>query len=97
MIDPLDLTDKIMKTSQFDPQTKVSMRGEPLAGTDQPKSRTFNQEEIIRILRVGNCIPCHDRYNDPVYQDINQSYAFARTIDHRLLREKILSLGQPLE
>ena len=97
LIDPLDLTDKIMKTSQFDPQTKVSMRGEPLAGTDQPKSRTFNQEEIIRILRVGNCIPCHDRYNDPVYQDINQSYAFARKMDHRLLREKILNLGQPLE
>ena len=96
-IDTLDRTDKILKTSQFDPQAKVSMRGEPLAGTDQPKARTFNQEEIIRILRVGNCIPCHDRYNDPVYQDINQSYAFARTMDHRRLREKIVSLGQPLE
>ena len=96
-IDTLDRTDKILKTSQFDPQAKVSMRGESLAGTDQPKARTFNQEEIIKILRVGNCIPCHDRYNDPIYQDINQSYAFARTMDHRRLREKILSLGQPLE
>ena len=96
-IDPLDRTDKMLKASQFDPQAKVSMRGEPLAGTHQPKARTFNQREIIRILRVGNCIPCHDRYDDPVYQDINQSYAFARTMDHRRLREKILNLRQPPE
>ena len=97
IIDPLDRTDKMLKASQFDPQAKVSMRGEPLAGTHQPKARTFNQREIIRILRVGNCIPCHDRYDDPVYQDINQSYAFARTMDHRRLREKILNLRQPPE
>ncbi len=89
-VDPLNRTDKVMKASQFDPQAKVSMRGEPLAGTHQPKARTFNQEEITRILRVGNCIPCHDRYDDPVYKDINQSYAFARTMDHRRLRENIL-------
>ena len=96
-IDPLDRTDKMLKASQFDPKAKVSMRGEPLAGTNQLKARTFNQEEIIRVLRVGNCIPCHDRYNDPIYQDINKSYAFARTMDHRRLREKILNLRQPPE
>ncbi len=96
-VDPLNRTDKMLKASQFDPQAKVSMRGEPLAGTHQPKARTFNQKEIVRILRVGNCIPCHDRYDDPVYQDINQSYAFARTMDHRRLREKILNLRQPPE
>jgi len=89
-VDPLNRTDKILKMSQFDPQAKVSMRGEPLAGTHQPKARTFNQEEITRILRVGNCIPCHDQYDDPVYKDINQSYAFARTMDHRRLRNNIL-------
>lgn len=93
-VDPLNRTDKIMKASKFDPQAKVTMRGEPLAGTDQPKARTFNQKEITRILKVGNCIPCHDRYDDPVYQDINQSYAFARTMDHRRLRKKILNLRQ---
>jgi hypothetical protein len=96
-VDPLDRTDIMLKASQFDPQAKVSMRGEPLAGTHQPKARTFNQKEIIRILRVGNCIPCHDRYDDSIYQDINQSYAFARTMDHRRLREQILNLRQPTE
>jgi hypothetical protein len=96
-VDPLDRTDKIKKESQFGPQAKVSMRGEPLAGTHQPKARTFNQKEIIRILRVGNCIPCHDQYDDPVYQDIHKSYEFARTVDHHRLREKILSLRQSPE
>lgn len=96
-VDPLKQTDKILKASQFDPQAKTSMRGEPLAGTSQPKARTFNQEEIVRILRVGNCIPCHDRYEDPIYQNINQSYAFARTMEHRRLRKKILNLRQPVE
>ena len=96
-VDPLNRSDKILKVSPFDPQAKVSMRGEPVAGTGQPKARTFNQKEINRILRVGNCIPCHDRYNDPVYQNINKSYRFARTQDHRQLREQILRLRQPSE
>jgi len=90
-VDPLNRSDKILKASRFDPQAKSSMQGEPLAGTHQPMARTFNQKEINRILRVGNCIPCHDRYDDPIYQDIKGSYRFARTLDHRQLREKILS------
>lgn len=97
LVDPLNRTDIILNASKFDPQAKVSMRGEPLAGSHQSKARTFNQKEIIRILRVGNCIPCHDRYDDPVYQDINKSYAFARTVDHRQLRKKILDSRQPSE
>ena len=93
-VDPLNRSDKMLKASQFDPQAKVSMRGESLAGTHQPTARTFNQKEINRILRVGNCIPCHDSYEDPIYQDIKKSYRFERTLDHRHLREKILSLRQ---
>lgn len=96
-VDPLNRTDKILNASKFDPQAKTSMRGEALAGTSQPKARTFNQKEIVRILRVGNCIPCHDQYDDPIYQNINQSYAFARTMEHRQLRKKILNLRQPAE
>ena len=96
-VDPLNRSDIMMKASQFEPQAKVSMRGEPLAGTHQPIARTFNQKEINRILRIGNCIPCHDSYGDPIYQDIKKSYRFERTMDHRSLREKILSLRQAPE
>ena len=91
---PLNLLDKKTQASVFDPQAKVSIRGEVLAGSHQLKARPFNQKEIIRILRVGNCIPCHDRYGDRIYQDIKKSYAFASTLEHRQLREKILNSRQ---
>jgi len=93
-VDPLNRSDIILKASQFEPQAKVSMRGESIAGTHQPLARTFNQKEINRILRIGNCIPCHESYEDPIYQDIQKSYKFERSLDHRRLREKILSLRQ---
>ena len=91
---PLKLLDKKTQASVFDPQAKVSIRGEVLAGSHQLKARPFNQKEIIRILRVGNCIPCHDRYGDRIYQDIKKSYAFASTLEHRQLREQILNSRQ---
>ena len=91
---PLNRSDKRVKESAFDPQAKVSLRGEILAGSHQVKARPFNQKEIIRILKVGNCIPCHDQYDDPVYQDIKKSYAFERTMKHRQLRKKILNPEQ---
>ena len=93
-VDPLNRSDIMLKASKFDPQAKVSMRGDSLAGTHQPRARTFNQKEINRILRVGNCIPCHDSYADPIYQDIKKSYSFERTQDHRRLRKKILNSRQ---
>jgi hypothetical protein len=96
-VEPVNRSDIMRKASQFEPQAKISMRGESLAGTHQPKARTFNQKEINRILRVGNCIPCHDNYGDPIYKDIKSSYQFANTQDHRQLREKILSLRQTTE
>lgn len=91
---PLNSSDKLLNASVFDPEAKVSMRGESLAGTHQAKARLFNQEEIIRILKVGNCIPCHDQYDDPIYQNIKKSYTFESTLKHRQLREKILSSMQ---
>jgi hypothetical protein len=91
---PLNRSDERVKASKFDPEAKVSMRGEILAGSHQLKARPFNQKEIIRILKVGNCIPCHDQYDDSIYQNIRKSYAFESTMKHRKLREKILNLEQ---
>ncbi|SUZ89552.1 uncharacterized protein METZ01_LOCUS42406, partial [marine metagenome] len=91
---PLNRLDEKTQASVFDPEAKVSMRGEVLAGSHQLKARPFNQKEIIRILRVGNCIPCHDRYGDRIYQDIKKSYAFESTLEHRQLREQILNSRQ---
>ena len=91
---PLNRFDKRIRASAFDPQAKVSIRGEILAGSHQLNARPFNQKEIVKILKVGNCIPCHDEYDDPIYQNIKKSYSFERTLEHRKLREKILSSRQ---
>ncbi len=80
----------IGKKSEVASDSTVTPRGEPLAGSSQPKARPFNQEEINRILKVGNCIPCHESYEDPIYQNIEKSYAFEKTLDHRNLRSSIL-------
>ena len=87
---PLVRTDIISGRSQLAPKARLTMRGEPLAGISQPGARLFNQEEINRILKVGNCLPCHEKYNDPIYQDMRKSYLFEKTLDHRTLRASIL-------
>ena len=52
----------------------VSCQGEPLQAPSRENSRPFNQEELTGIIRVGLCIPCHDRYQDPVYKDFDGSF-----------------------
>ena len=88
---PLNRTDIISGRSQLAPKARLTMRGEALAGISQPSARLFNQEEINRIFKVGNCLPCHDQYSDPIYQDMKKSYLFEKTMDHRNLRQRILS------
>jgi len=88
---PLVRTDIISGRSQLAPKARLTMRGEPIAGISQPSARLFNQEEINRILKVGNCLPCHEQYSDPIYQDMRKSYSFEKTMDHRNLRTRILS------
>jgi hypothetical protein len=88
---PLEITDIITGRSKLSPKARLTMRGEPIAGISQPSARLFNQEEINRILKVGNCLPCHDKYDDTIYQDMNKSYLFEKTMDHRSLRKLFLS------
>ena len=60
-------------------------QGQPVAGTHQPGARPFNQKELNRILRVGNCLPCHAKEDDPIYRDIDKSYRTAEGARHRAL------------
>jgi len=87
---PLVRTNRVLNKSKFGPQAKINQRGQAIAGSGQPGARPFNQEEITRILKVGNCIPCHSRYSDKIYQDMEKSYKFSLNIKHRKLRDKIL-------
>ncbi len=81
----------IAENSDTAPDAMVTPRGEAVAGSGPSGARPLNQREIVRILKVGNCIPCHDRYEDPIYQNIRKSYAFERTMGHRRLRNNILN------
>jgi hypothetical protein len=90
LIQYLERTPKIDKSIETPPGAKTTIKGFPVAGTSQAKARLFNQKQISRILKVGNCLPCHDKPNDKVYQNINKSYKFAGSNQHRQLRQKIL-------
>lgn len=87
---PLVRTNRVLNKSKYGPRTKVTQQGQAIAGAGQAGARPFNQEEITRILKVGNCIPCHSRYRDRIYRDMEKSYQFANNIKHRRLRDKIL-------
>ncbi len=87
-----DRMDSVRKVSEnlAGNEASVNLQGQALAGTSQAGARLLNQEEITRILRVGNCIPCHDRYNDPIYQNLRSSYKFQKSAAHTKYRNKLL-------
>ena len=90
-MEPLIRTNIVSGISELDPKAAVTLRGEKIAGSSQPSVRPLNQKEITRVLRVGNCIPCHGAYGDKIYTNINKSYKFEKTVGHRNLRKKILN------
>ena len=45
----------------------VDINGTPLQKSSRADLRPFNKEELNRILRVGLCIECHTRYDDPAF------------------------------
>ncbi|GAB4341191.1 MAG: selenite/tellurite reduction operon c-type cytochrome ExtM [Desulfobulbaceae bacterium] len=47
--------------------TFVTIEGEPLQHGSRADLRPFNREELNRILRVGLCLECHTRYDDPAF------------------------------
>ncbi len=51
----------------FPQDSVVDTEGKILQGTSHELSRGFNKEEIGRILGIARCLPCHDRYDDPVW------------------------------
>ncbi len=61
-----------------------TVQGQTVAGSHQPGTRAFNQKELNRILKVGNCLPCHRREDDPIYKNIEQSYRLATSNKHRV-------------
>ncbi len=51
----------------------VSPEGIPLQRTSRSGARPFDRKELLNITRVALCLPCHDRYEDKIYQDFSAS------------------------
>ncbi|MCD4718561.1 MAG: amino acid ABC transporter substrate-binding protein [Desulfobacula sp.] len=48
--------------------------GTPFQLASRKNSRPFNKEELDRITRVGLCVSCHDKYDDKIFNDFNDSF-----------------------
>lgn len=56
----------------------VSLAGEPLQHSSRSTLRPFNGSELQSILRVGLCVGCHNRYDDPIWQTYNKQMICGR-------------------
>lgn len=72
-------------------ESMVSAGGVPLQSASRPGARPFNRQELKKIWRVTPCLPCHDSYQDPIYQDMKRSYESDRNPKHRELVDRTLS------
>lgn len=64
-------------------ETLADARGLPLASTTHPGARPFNGEELKRILGVAPCLPCHGRYDDPIWANPGDAFARAKLPAHQ--------------
>ena len=49
----------------------------------RPRARTLDADERARVAAVGRCVPCHGRYEDPVYRDFAASVRVAELRSRR--------------
>lgn len=52
----------------FPLEAAINTSGRVLQGTSHTLSRGFNAEELGKIVGIAPCLPCHDRYDDPIWE-----------------------------
>jgi hypothetical protein len=45
------------------------LEGDAVGRATRGAARSFTAHEVDRILAVGVCLPCHEKADDPIYQD----------------------------
>ncbi len=55
------------KTVPFD--AYVTLDGEALQHSSRSTLRPFDKKELNSVLRVGLCVGCHNRYEDPIWKN----------------------------
>ena len=56
----------------------VNIDGKALQHGSRPDLRPFNKDELKGILRVGLCVSCHDRYEDPMWKNYTKETTCSR-------------------
>jgi len=64
-------------------ESLADAKGAPLASTTHPGARPFNAEELKRILNVAPCLPCHGKYDDPIWADPRDAFIRAKLPGHQ--------------
>ncbi len=56
----------------------VDINGVALQHSSRPELRPFNKEELQGILMVGQCVSCHDSYEDPMWKQYTRESKCSR-------------------
>ncbi len=64
-------------------ESLVDPQGRPLAATTHVGARPFNAAELKRILEIAPCLPCHGRYDDPIWSNPAAALARAKLPAHQ--------------
>jgi hypothetical protein len=64
-------------------ESLTDARGRPLAATTHNGARPLNEAELRRLMRVAPCLPCHGRYDDPIWNDPVRAFERAGGAEHQ--------------
>ncbi|PIE64342.1 MAG: amino acid ABC transporter substrate-binding protein [Desulfobacterales bacterium] len=71
----------------------VSLDGTPLQHGSRPDLRPFTGAELKKILRIGECVVCHDDYGDPVWKAYNENTVCTRKDGEDVLARSVWPTG----
>ncbi len=64
-------------------ESLIDPKGQPLASSTHVGARPFSAEELKRILKVAPCLPCHGRYDDPIWANPADAFERAKLPTHQ--------------
>ncbi|MBW1635386.1 MAG: amino acid ABC transporter substrate-binding protein [Deltaproteobacteria bacterium] len=62
----------------------VDIKGKALQKSSRPELRPFNGGELRSILRVGQCVGCHDSYSDVIWKNYTSDTVCARPLQQEV-------------